>query len=350
MPTHRIPSIPALFAVLAIASAPSVSAQVLIDDFSSGSLTGWSHYTFGASAPSTGMTFSAVSGAFAISSNGNLPVTASTIEGGTSLWVSSLAGAFYAHGTLRATVTLDTPMASATLGMRADGIPAANAVGFWVSRGTSTMGIAEVVNGVTTFPSVVPMAFPSAGPYVMEAKAVGSALSLRVWPVAGAEPASPQSSTAATGPVFGGIGVQANTPLTGSGPASAPISASFDDLIFTPAKPSLLLNQSLPGLPLSVLASGLVAGREYFTVISLDLCPVPGSGPYLGICASNPQFLIDQLLLPVGVLPFHFIAAGPSQSLGSYPLPAGLTFDAIILEASTFLYGGHSAIARVSIN
>lgn len=350
MPTHRIPTILAFIAVFTIAGAACTRAQVLIDDFSSGSLAGWIHHTFGASAPSTGMTFSAAGGAFAISSNGNLPVTAASIEGGTSIWGSSLAGTFYAHGTLRAKVTLDTPMTAATLGMRADAVPAANAVGFWISRGTSTMGIAEVVNGVTTFPSVVAMTFPSAGPYIMEAKAVGGALSLRVWLVAGAEPANPQSSITATGPVFGGLGVQANTPLTGSGPASAMIAATFDDIVFTPAKPALMMSQPLPGLPLSVLGSGLVAGREYFTVISLDLCPVAGSGPYLGICTSNPQFLIDQLLLPVGVLPFHFIASGPSQSLGSYPLPAGLTFDAIILEASTFLYGGHSAITRVTVN
>lgn len=149
----------------------------------------------------------------------------------------------------------------------------------------------------------------------------------------------------------GALAVQVNMPLGGGGaPSSGTLSGSFDNITFSPARPVLLATQMSAGAPLAVAASNLVAGREYFTVISLNPCPgLVGSGPYLGLCFVNIQDAITQLLLPVGTLPFHFIASGSAQALGSYPLPFGLVMDAVILDASTFSTGGFSTTQRITI-
>jgi hypothetical protein len=71
-----------------------------------------------------------------------------------------------------------------------------------------------------------------------------------------------------------------------------------------------------------------------FNVISTEMCGGgPGSGPYLGLCASDPTSLILQLTIPPGTLPFRFVSNGTTQDFGPYPgIPAGLTVDAITLD------------------
>mgnify|MGYP000096079426 CR=1 FL=1 len=76
----------------------------------------------------------------------------------------------------------------------------------------------------------------------------------------------------------------------------------------------------------------MIPGNEYYNIFSLDLCPAgPGTGPYLGLCATtlpNVQFIVLQASLPVGSPPFHFVATAPSMSWGPYSIgPA--TLDAL---------------------
>jgi hypothetical protein len=297
------------------------------------------------------MNFDASSGAFVITSNGTLPLVAGVTQGGGSLWTSSLGSNYHSHGTLRAEVTLNSLATVALIGMRVDAVPSNNSVGFFISRSQNLIGIVELVSGVLSIHSQIAFTVSTSVPYMMEATAVGNALSLKVWPLGGAEPVSPQAVTSGLSLNAGAIAVQVNMPLGGGGaPSSGTLSGSFDNITFTPARPVLLATQSNPGAQLSVTASNMVTGREYFTVISLNPCPgVVGAGPYLGLCFVNVQDAINQLVLPIGTLPFHFLASGPTQPLGSYSLPVGLVLDAVILDASTFQTGGYSATQRITI-
>lgn len=80
---------------------------------------------------------------------------------------------------------------------------------------------------------------------------------------------------------------------------------------------------------------GLVPGAEVFNVFSLETCAgEPGSGPWLGLCATDPSFLVAQASYPAGTVPFHYSAAGPSAAFGPYPLPPGLVFDALCVSVT----------------
>jgi hypothetical protein len=116
---------------------------------------------------------------------------------------------------------------------------------------------------------------------------------------------------------------------------------------WSPPLPHLELSQP-GGLTGQVLATSewLVPGHEYYNVVSLDLCPGgPGSGPYGGLCFADPAFLLQQLLLPAGTPPFHFVAAVPTMAFGPYGLPPGLSFQAVSADVTGGVIGCLSAVA-----
>jgi hypothetical protein len=77
----------------------------------------------------------------------------------------------------------------------------------------------------------------------------------------------------------------------------------------------------------------LIPGHEYFNVFSVELCPNGlGTGPYGGLCFTNPADLLLQLQLPVGSAPFHIVAASATETLGPYPVPPGFAFEAISVD------------------
>jgi trimeric autotransporter adhesin len=93
----------------------------------------------------------------------------------------------------------------------------------------------------------------------------------------------------------------------------------------------------------------LVPGHEYFNLFSLDLCtPDPGTGPYGGLCASNPGFLMQQVLLPLGSAPFHYLATGTSASFGPFVLPAGLSFDVLCVDGIDLASGTAGCMSSVT--
>ncbi len=96
-----------------------------------------------------------------------------------------------------------------------------------------------------------------------------------------------------------------------------------------------------PGSPAELSAIGAYAGFEYFNVFSVELPPGGyGTGPYLGLYASNFATLLDQLNLPPGTPPFRFTGVSADGSLptdlGTYGLPVGLTFDVLTLYPRLF--------------
>ena len=95
------------------------------------------------------------------------------------------------------------------------------------------------------------------------------------------------------------------------------------------------LAQPAPALPVTGTNLGLIPGREYFNIASLE--PVSQRSrdrPYLGLCASASGLanLVAQFLQPVGAVPFHFVATATSQSFGPYPLPVGLSGEVMCFD------------------
>jgi hypothetical protein len=79
----------------------------------------------------------------------------------------------------------------------------------------------------------------------------------------------------------------------------------------------------------------LQAGVEYFNIFSLEPAPLgPGTGPYAGLHTTNPTLFVMQLQLPLGALPFHFIAAAPNLVMGPYPVTTGVTIEGLSFALS----------------
>jgi hypothetical protein len=116
-------------------------------------------------------------------------------------------------------------------------------------------------------------------------------------------------------------------------------------------RPTLFVQQDAPNFPIYVQHAGLQQGSEYFNVFSADVCPttVPGSGPLLGLCATDPQPLISQILLPVGAVPFHYLGgSAPSQTFGPYMIPPA-TFDFLSIEFRNGGLWSASHVARFTV-
>ncbi len=114
-----------------------------------------------------------------------------------------------------------------------------------------------------------------------------------------------------------------------------------------PATP--LIGISQPGGPATgvvITNDGRLPGHEYYNLFTVELCGAVGSGPYLGLCASDPSFLLSQVAQPVGALPFHLVATTVTASFGPLLVPAGLAVDAIIVDVTGGLLGPVSPVAR----
>lgn len=118
-----------------------------------------------------------------------------------------------------------------------------------------------------------------------------------------------------------------------------------------PAAPVLTLTQpGGPGSPVLVGNLGLVAGREYYNIFSVEPGPAgPGSGPYLGLAASDPGMLVAQFLTPSGTLPFHFTAPGATLSAGAFGLPP-LTLEAVCFDFTGAVLGPVSPVANLVVH
>jgi hypothetical protein len=91
-----------------------------------------------------------------------------------------------------------------------------------------------------------------------------------------------------------------------------------------------------PGGATAIAAVGAYAGYDYRNVFSFEpAAGGPGTGPYLGLCASNVDVLVVQLLVGPNTPPFTFTGASTDGSvvvpLGLYGLPAGATFEHLVL-------------------
>jgi hypothetical protein len=117
-------------------------------------------------------------------------------------------------------------------------------------------------------------------------------------------------------------------------------------------RPALAFSQPSGSGAIAISDFWLGPGREYFNLYSFDLCAAgPGAGPYAGLCFSNVVTLLQQAAVPVGAVPFHFVAPGASVAFGPYPgLPVGLTFDAVLVDVTGGVVGCTSTVTRFTVN
>lgn len=161
--------------------------------------------------------------------------------------------------------------------------------------------------------------FPSASDvdtFVIEWDATGSL----TW--SGSAPCSGRPTALALAP---GGGAFVSTPST---------------LAIWPRGINLVLHQPMAGSPVGATLLGVVPGHEIATLVSTEPAPGgTGTGPYLGLWASNPAPLLFQYALPVGSDPFRIQAGSATVVLGPYPVPAGLTLEAVSFDVTSFLQG-----------
>jgi hypothetical protein len=136
--------------------------------------------------------------------------------------------------------------------------------------------------------------------------------------------------------------------FTKAGGAGAPYVARWSSPL-----PLVLLSQpGGSGTGVQIDNEWLVLGHDYFNLFSLDLCAGgPGTGPYGGLGCSDPNtlpILIQQALLPLGSLPFHYLASATSATFGPYPAPLGLTFDVLCVDSINFAAGTTGCLSSVT--
>lgn len=120
----------------------------------------------------------------------------------------------------------------------------------------------------------------------------------------------------------------------------------------TPTGSSMNLSMYVIGSLAYVDVTGVTPGHEVVVVPSFEPAPGgPGSGPYLGLYATNPVSLFAPLFQPLGT-PLHFIATTPTTTIGPFPAPpAGTVIEGgagafngqlfpVQILASVISYGG----------
>lgn len=234
-------------AALALAWAAGASAA-LLDDFSSGNDNAWTHLDV-LSLYGLGPTvYDASGGTYQIASSTALPALPSLIGTG-SIWTASAADPYYSEGYLRMRFSTDNGISNPFGTLRLDPVLGNYYSFFAIPEGAGTIGISKVT-GLVNSDDLVSLTFAiTPGQwYWMEAGAVGSTLSLKVWAQGDPEPATPQLTTMDNAFATGALAVG----LYKFAGDTGVISSQFDDVSFVP-EPS--------GLLLLVLATSLVRRR-----------------------------------------------------------------------------------------
>ncbi len=133
-------------------------------------------------------------------------------------------------------------------------------------------------------------------------------------------------------------------------------SFGFDDIFVSkladPPTISVVATQASPGAPVFVNNTNLTTGNEYYNIFSFDLCiGGAGAGPFGGLCVTTPgnlQFILSQLLMPVGTPLTHFIAPSSNVSWGPFSLPP-LTVDALCFDFTGGVLGPISQVATIAV-
>lgn len=119
--------------------------------------------------------------------------------------------------------------------------------------------------------------------------------------------------------------------------------------------PYYVLNQfGGPGSLVDFACYDVFGGSEYHAVFTVSSQTSGiGNGPYFGLYAADPTFLIDQFLLPPNTPPFRF--TGPSYlsggvELGQFDVPAGITIQWVLFYPRHFPPPGGLPIQWTGVN
>ena len=118
-----------------------------------------------------------------------------------------------------------------------------------------------------------------------------------------------------------------------------------------PSRPRLSINQT-GGVASGVVLtnSNLEIGAEYFNVFSAEPAPLgPGTGPYLGLCATSLDPLLAQISLPLEAPPFHYTTPVASITFGPYPVPAGVVIEGVCFRLNGTQIGCSSTNPRLNV-
>lgn len=207
----------------------SIGSPPIGEDFNAGSTGHWSPVdplanNFGPTS------FGVSNGAYRITSQ-PLPPVPQTIGAG-SAFVPSMTGGGYADGTLRFTIRFHNGASNGGMYMRSPA-NASSGYFFFLNNFQNVIGIADVAVGSG---NIAAAGLPIAEDvdYVVEAKAIGSELSIKAWPKGAAEPESPQVSIKNTLYADGGLAAIAYNQPSNLGGAGGTLDVSFDDVTFTP--------------------------------------------------------------------------------------------------------------------
>jgi hypothetical protein len=113
---------------------------------------------------------------------------------------------------------------------------------------------------------------------------------------------------------------------------------------------SLHLSQPTGTGSFRLVDANVAPGVELLNGISLE--PAPGgvgTGPYLGLWATNVNALLAQVTMPVGAQPFHVLPSSPTYvfSMAS-GVPFGLTVEAVAFEWTGSTIGRVSVVAALT--
>ncbi|HEY3246543.1 MAG TPA: hypothetical protein VGM03_24625 [Phycisphaerae bacterium] len=337
--------------LLASAACVAIGARahaqgLLVDDFNDGNDTGWTHveglepFGFGPTI------YSATTGRYVIASSGTLPAYPLTLATG-AVWEASASDPAYSNGTLRVNVRVDNASTNLFTVLRGSATNG-NGYGFAANHVVNLIQIVRVTNfGFTTLASA-PFMMMEGQDYILEGRAVGTDLSLRIWAVDGEEPTEPQLTAVDATYSSGALGLFIANQSFFSGGTGGPLSASFDDVFFESAvnisasNPPNLHRDVLQNTTAALLAQGIGAagtpneGPVTFAPFSVTFSgtPVPPPSPVniIRFCtdlAANGQTDCPTITVVSGS------GAGPYQITLSAPPPPR--------ECVTFTFAGTNA-------
>lgn len=234
MPRLIFPMSALVFGLLASATPFSASAEPeLIDDFEDGDDAGWIHIDL-LEGTSFGPTIYTVeNGSYCIRSSAPLPFI-SVFVGTGALWELSTVDTRYSNGFVRAAVTPSNEMSLIDVPMRVTPCTPSGLAGynFYLDHSQTAIGISRLNCDGTVDEFSDAFFFSEPGfTYVLEAGAVGTALTLRAWALGAPEPNTPQVAVFDATHSQGAFGLAVYNNAFANGEQ---LDACFDDVVFTP--------------------------------------------------------------------------------------------------------------------
>lgn len=234
MPRFIFPMRALVIALLTSTTPFSASAEPeLVDDFDDGDDASWMYIDLLEGTPYGPTIYVVENGRYCIRSSAPLP-SISVFVGTGALWEPSTVDTRYSNGFVRAAVTPSNEMSLIDVPMRVTFCTPSGLVGynFYLDHSQTAIGISRLNCDGTV--DVLDDAFFFSAPgftYVLEAGAVGTALTLRAWPLGAPEPNTPQVVVSDATHSEGAFGLAVyNNPFA----AEEILDACFDDVVFTP--------------------------------------------------------------------------------------------------------------------